>query len=275
LAEAYLLQLRAELAVPTTPSLDEQECTTFAILAEATADGVPLAGQNADLPAFYKEIGVVTEIHSNDDLPAVLMLTPAGQVSYIGINDRGVGVFANYLTCDGWRMGLPRYLLSRLALSQTSVPDAARRIEATRRASSRNLIMLDAHNHALDLECTPTRIGRIEPQKGLLAHSNHFISAELLDAERVEADYLTNTQTRLRRMTELLETNHGKLNVDVMQSILRDRAGYPDAICRMPGDADTDTITFASYIAQPTLKQAWIAVGPPNENSYHRYAFSD
>src|SRR4051812_28737566 len=59
LAQAYLLQLRAEVATlgPWTDEVAEanDECTTFAILPEATASGVGLVGQNADLPAFYRE----------------------------------------------------------------------------------------------------------------------------------------------------------------------------------------------------------------------------
>src|SRR5262249_18226398 len=181
LAEAYLLQLRAEVAAPATappaplPLLagaadGGDECTGFAILAEATSDGVPLVGQNADLPAFYSEVSVVLEIVP-DDAPAVLMLTPAGQVSYLGINAHGLGVFANFLTCDGWRIGYPRYLLSRLALTWETVEEAIALVRSVPRASSRNLLMLDARGTAADLETTPTRDARLDPENGLLAHA--------------------------------------------------------------------------------------------------------
>jgi isopenicillin-N N-acyltransferase-like protein len=277
LAEACLLQLRAELAVPITaalpPSEEGQECTTFAVLNGATADRTPLIGQNADLPMFYREISVVVEVHS-DDLPAVLMLTPAGQVSYISINDQGVGAFANFLTCDGWRIGFPRYLLTRLVLTQSSIQDTSRLVESIHRASSRNLIMLDGHNQAVDLEITPICIGRLEPQNGVLAHTNHFISEELLDWERSPEPSVGNSRIRLSRIWELMETNRGRLDVEMMQSILCDRTCYPDALCRMPGDKDSDTITFASVIAQPTLGQMWIALGPPNQHIYRCYSFS-
>ncbi len=282
LAEAYLLQLRAEVAAPVAggaaprladPADAGDECTTFAILAGATRDGVPLVGQNADLPAFYREIGVMLEIVP-DDAPAVLMLTPAGQVSYIGMNDRGLGVFANFLTCDGWRLGFPRYFLSRLALTHETVEDAIAAVRAVPRASSRNLIMLDAHGVAADLETTPTRDVRLDPENDLLAHSNHYVAASLRDEERVSASYLPNTQTRLARMRELLAANHGQLDAARMQAILRDRATYPDTLCRAPGDAaDSDTITFASVIAAPTRGELWVAVGPPHEHPYQRHAF--
>lgn len=278
LAETYVLQLRAELAVKTArPGFGEagDECTTFAVLPEATADGAPLIGQNADLPAFYKEIGVVVELVF-DDMPRVLMLTPAGQVSYIGINDRGLGVFANFLTCDGWRVGFPRYLLSRLALTKETIADAIGAVRAVPRASSRNLIMLDAHDAAADLETTPIRDARLDPEDGLLAHANHYVAPELIAEERSPARQVANSRVRLARMEEFLRQERGRLDAESMQTILRDRACFPDALCRLPEDDPTsDTITFASVISEPAKGQMRIAVGPPNEHPYRRYAFSE
>ena len=270
LAEAYLLQLRAELA---TPVVENDECTGFAILAEATSDGAPLIGQNADLPAFYAQIGVVAELVP-DDQPAILMLLPAGQVSYIGINDAGVGCCANFLTCDGWRMGLPRYFLSRLALTQTTVDDAVAVVRSVRRASSRNLLLLDSHGAAADLETTPTRDARLDPEDGLLAHANHYVAPDLLDEERSPAPTVANSRVRQARMEALLRERRGELNAEVMHSILRDRACHPDNLCRQPGDLDTDVITFASVIAEPTRGRLTVAVGPPHEHAYVTHTFS-
>jgi isopenicillin-N N-acyltransferase-like protein len=277
LAEAYLLQLRAELA--GTPGLHEaesgDECTTFAILPEATANGSPLIGQNADLPAFYREIGVLVELIA-DDAPGVLMLTPAGQVSYIGINDRGLGVFANFLTCDGWRVGYPRYLLSRLALTKETVDDAIAAVRSVPRASSRNLIMLDAQGTAADLETTPTRDARLDPVDGLLTHANHYTATELLAEERSLVRNVANSRVRQERMAELLAEKRGALDADAMETILRDRVCYPDAICRQPGDDPTsDVITFASVIAEPAAGRMRVAVGPPDAHPYRQYPFAN
>jgi len=276
LDDAYLLQLRAELSSPSVlrAFAETAECTTFAALAEATSDGVPLVGQNADLPALYQGIGVVLEIVP-DDMPAVLMLTPAGQVSYIGINDCGLGIFANFLTCDDWRVGFPRYLLSRLGLTCETADDAIAAMRAVPRASSRNMLLLDAHGVAADLETTPLRDARLDPANGLLAHSNHYVAEALHDAERVTGAQLANSRIRLARMNALLAERRGQLNAEVMETLMRDRADYPDALCRMPGDnADSDIITFASVIAAPTRGEMRVAVGPPNTHPYRRYAFT-
>src|SRR5699024_5940925 len=57
---AYFLQLRAEMIQHFKNS--DHECTTFALKSEVTKDGIPLAGQNSDLPSFYRECFVVVEI---------------------------------------------------------------------------------------------------------------------------------------------------------------------------------------------------------------------
>jgi isopenicillin-N N-acyltransferase-like protein len=254
LEEAYLLQLRAELA-NTAGIYDDigDECTTFAILAKETSNSSPLIGQNADLPAFYSRIGVVIEIVS-DDHPPVLMLTPAGQVSYIGINGNGLGVFANFLTCDGWRLGFPRYLLSRLALTHHTV---------------------DAAIAAIDLETTPTRSARLRPGLGFIAHANHYVAPSLLGEERYAEARRENSCIREGRMIELLAVNRGNLDAALMQEILRDRATAPDTLSRAPEDDPTrDVISFASVIAEPAEGQMWIAVGPPHEHPYRCYTFS-
>jgi isopenicillin-N N-acyltransferase-like protein len=249
----------------------DHECTTFAVLPEASADGAPLIGQNVDLPPFYAECSVVVEMIP-DEGPAFLMLTPAGQVSFIGINNQGLGVFGNFLTCDGWRVGFPRYMLSRLALTKASVDEAVSLLQHMHRASSRNLIMLDATGKAIDLEVIPACIAQIEPVNGLLAHSNHFVSERLLDQEKKVGEDLINSKTRLQRMQDLLASNHGHIDVQVMQDILRDRASAPHTLCRMPGDFGTG-VTSASVIAEPSKGQLWIAVGPPNQYEYKRYTF--
>jgi isopenicillin-N N-acyltransferase-like protein len=296
LEEAYLLQLRAEAAaVPTAgpaplrgdpvataagplPRLTADddagdECTSVAVLPEA-AGQAGLIAHNADLPQFYREVGVVLEIVP-DDAPAVLMLTPVGQVSYIGMNDRGLAVVANYLTCDGWRVGFPRYLLSRVALTHRTVDEAIAAVSAIPRASSRNLVMLDAEGTAADLETTPTSDARLDPEDGVLAHANHYVAPDLLAEERASPEYVGNSQTRMGRIRELAVERRGQLDVAGAQEILQDRTCYPDTLCREPDDSPgRDVMTFASLVAVPAQRELWVAVGPPNRHAYQRHTFT-
>ncbi|RBP84530.1 acyl-CoA:6-aminopenicillanic acid acyl transferase [Cytobacillus firmus] len=279
LGESYLLQVRAELN--KIFQTNQTECTTFAVASEVTADGSPLIGQNADLPAFYGELSIVIE-SIPDQGPATMMLTPAGQISFIGINDAGVGAFGNFVTCDGWRVGFPRYFLTKLALTCSTVAEAVNLVDIVYRSSSRNLLMLDKQGGIADVETIPSKISLIEAKNGILAHSNHFVSPQLLDEERLTGIELENSRVRIARMEEMLDANRGKLNAEVMQDILRDRGSFPHCLCQIegdegmqaPGEKATDIITFASVIAEPAKGHLWIAIGPPDQYEYKKYSFS-
>ena len=246
--EAYMLQLRAELQ--TTDFAEEgsataaeareaiaNECTTFAISGEVTADGIPIAGQNADLPAPTRDLGIIMKISHDDDRPDILMLTPAGQISYIGISGNRMAAFANFINTTGWRAGYPRYLFSRTALEEDSVDSARKRLAPIRRASSRNLIVMEESGYALDFELAVERQGVIEQEEGVITHANHFVSPDVLDEEQAKGDRLRNSCTRQDRMSELIEGKRGSVTLEDTMSFFRDRANEPDAICRYEGMA--------------------------------------
>lgn len=237
-----------------------------------TADGVPIAGQNADLPAGARDVGIVMKVVPNDR-PAILMLTPAGQVSYIGMNDRGMSVFANFINTGGWRAGFPRYLLSRTVLENESIDDALAKLATIPRASSRNVLIMDRAGDAIDIELAVEREARLDPVDGVIAHSNHFVAAELHDCETATEGRLRNSCLRLDRMRELILSESGSITPQTAMGYCRDRANVPDAICRHLGDAPDDSITFASVIARPSLGEMLVAPGPPDEYEYTRYTF--
>lgn len=276
--EAYLLQVRAEI---NRCFKSENECTTFAVAPESTKCGSTIIGQNADLPEFYSSVAIIKEVEPEEG-KATLMLTPAGQVSYIGINNAGMGVFANFLECEGWGEGYPRYMFSRFALTHDSVEEAVKSIRSLPRASSRNLIMSDKNGVIANLETTVTKDALLEPENGMLAHANHYLSNELSNEERSKGFLLNNSRIRQQRMEQLLRGKRGEITADIMKEILRDRENYPNCLCQVPGDESMqapgdsggDIVTFASVIAEPELGRMWVAMGPPNEYEYHLYSFT-
>lgn len=282
LEDAFILQLRAELAVAPGEDGTEQaamarellahECTTFAISGKHTADGVPISGQNADLPAGTRDVALVARIAPNEK-PSLLMLTPAGQISYIGINDQGMSVFANFLNTGHWRAGFPRYLLSRSVLEHDSIDDALARLATIPRASSRNVLMMERSGKAVDMEFAVEREARLNTDDGVIAHSNHFVAPEMSDCEMATGDRHNNSCLRLDRMRALIASQSGSITPETAMGFCRDRANVPDAICRHLGDGPDDYITFASIIARPSEGEMWVAPGPPDQHMYARFAF--
>ncbi|MCU0486131.1 MAG: C45 family peptidase [Anaerolineales bacterium] len=273
LEQAYFLQLRAEIESAFSTRTSHSECTSFMIRHDASADGQPLAGQNADLPAFYADMLVVMEVIAND-LPAILMVIPAGQVSYLGMNQHGLCAFANYISCTGWRPGFPRYFLSRLALTTPEVHAAQALLQPIYRASSRNLLLVDANSQAVDIEFAVERQARLEINGNTFVHANHFDAPVMGSEETSSPKDLHNSHVRLKRLQELLAEQYGQLDAAHMQEILRDRVMHPDPLSIEPGDdPEHDYITVCSIIAEPLKHQLWATAGPPSLYPYQRYSF--
>ena len=153
--------------------------------------------------------------------------------------------------------------------------DAIAAVRAIPRASSRNLLLLDAEGAAADLETTPTGDARLDPEDGILAHANHYVAPALRSEERATPEYVRNSQTRMGRIRELAAERRGRLDGDGVQALLRDRACYPDTLCREPDDSPgRDVMTFASLVAVPERRELWVAVGPPNQHAYRRHTFT-
>jgi isopenicillin-N N-acyltransferase like protein len=264
-----VLQLRAEL-MRASDRKSEHECTSFAVVGSASRDGGTIAGQNADLPAMYRDLLVLVRRHGDGDRPRLATLTPAGQIGYHGMNEAGVAVFANFLYSGGWRVGVPRYLLTRVALAQPDRESAAAAVERTPRASSRNLMIADTSG-AVDVETATTASARLEPENGLLAHANHHVAPALEPLEQADETGLRNSRRRLERMQTLLEADRGQIDVPAMARVLRDRDGVPDALCRASGEWPDEVITIASTIAEVEARRLWIAIGPPHLAAYHPY----
>jgi isopenicillin-N N-acyltransferase-like protein len=191
------------------------------------------------------------------------------------MNASGLCVLANYLVCDGWRQGFPRYCLSRLALTQDTVGKAEQLLLKVERASSRNLLMVDSCGEILDLEFAVERHGRLTATDGRFVHANHFLSPDLLSEERASPVDLSNSKQRLIRLQTLIEHEFGSLSVERLQSFLRDRGTYPDPICIESGDpGQGDEMTVASLITDPAHRCLWAAVGPPSKHRFTCYSFS-
>lgn len=267
-SEAWLLQLRAEAVRMLDSPVAEAECTSFGVTGPATATGTTIAGQNGDLPGRYQDLLVLIR-RADPRHPRYLTLTPAGQLAWHGMNEDGLAVFANFLLSGGWRIGIPRYLFTRVALVQRSVSEAATELRALRRASSRNLLLADEHQ-VVDVELTVDDSRLIEARDGRLAHTNHFLASP--GWEKSTGDYLEDSRVRLQRIETLL-AGVESIDVTVAQEILRDRASYPYTISRIEEDLPnrTDFVTVASTIAEVHERRLWVALGPAHAGTYRVY----
>lgn len=273
LAELLLLQARAEVLrahrAGTTGAGTGLECTTFAVGGRRTAGGGVLFGQNVDLVPFVEEFGVVVRQYPKD-APAALLYTSAGLLGHNGFNEAGVGICANFVDDPaGWGPGLPRYLLSRLALRQETAATALAAALAPPRAASRNLLIADGGGTFIDAECLRDRVGVIRGTDDLLVHANHLESPELQGLEAPSE----NSLCRRRRLEDLVTSTVEPLTAARMRDFCRDHANQPHSVCAhaFPGRA---VKTVASVIGDLAAHELHACKGSPCQAPYATYTLA-
>jgi acyl-CoA:6-aminopenicillanic acid acyl transferase len=266
-SEALLLQVRQEVAHVARFGAVDLECTSFAVSGPYTRAGTTFAGQNADLAGGIEAFSAVVTFAVTGK-PAVMMLVPAGQISYLGISSEGLSADANFLRSAGWRTGFPRYLLTRLAIEQPTLKAAVDAALTPRRASSRNLLLADRTGAMVDIETTAQEHG-LAWGDGCLVHANHHVLPGMAGHETATAEERHNSGCRQDRIAALMEEHRGRIDATVLKTVLRDHANRPHSICAHPGERVS--YSFASIVSDLEAGAMEVAVGPPCEHDYVRY----
>jgi len=245
------------------------ECTSFAVLPEASGGSVTYVGQNWDYRAGIIDSIVVIRAKEQDGT-RVIGLAEAGQVIRNGMNSHGIGLCANNLQSiyDSAGVGIPSTFMRRAVLRCRSFKEAVETVKKAARAVSCNYMLASAEGAAVDLETYPGGVDEIHPTQGIVAHANHFVVQSHIHA--------LETSPRGDRLQELLSAKRGSIDVAHIMKCLCDHANYPQAICRHPRDVtiplEYRSITVGSAIYDLTRGVALVAAGPPCEAEYVKYS---
>lgn len=260
------INCRSELLyAPLAP----QECTAFSLLPPATAEGAVLAGQNWDYIRSQREAVVVLHIGGQAGVPDILLFTEAGMIGGKGMNSEGLSLMLNALSTSKYAKGLPLHVRMRRILEQHTMEAGYKAAVAGGHPSPANLILTHRDGLSLDLEINCDGIDVLQPKKGVIVHTNHFIGPKFSCRPHAASG---NTYTRLQRIDALLSERTG-LTVEDAQKALCDHAGYPYSICkhadpRAEKDAMQQGATNYSLIMNLTEGTAYFAWGTPCENPY-------
>lgn len=256
-----------------------RECTTAAILPQATANGHTLLAQNWDQRGRMQANTVIIEQHTTGE-PALLFLTEAGSLFRHGLNDLGVGVVGNALRSDQEAKavnGMPTPVARRRALRTGSLAEAQAAIDATPRAHSGNHIVADATGVAVDLETVPGRVFAVDPTEGIVVHANHFVNEEAVSClvDEIRPAHPT-TVDRYCNLRDALAADRGTLTVEAVMEALRNHVGFPKSVCSHTQDPASPKAswTLASSVIDLTERRMWTAPGPACIGTYTEYSFS-
>jgi len=262
-AEIVALNVRSEILNWGTDG-----CTSLGVSYPATYKGNTMIGQNWDQQPRLGHLAVL-RVHQSPK-PTVLLAVEPGMVGKFGLNSAGIGLGANLLFWPRSDLGFPVRALERKVLDCGKLEQA---IDLTRNAQVSFAFAFSMgsadEDGLMGVELTPKGPFLIPPEKGILVHTNHFLTEPgVHDASR---EKLPDTLYRFQRAKELLAERFGTIGVREIMSILKDHRHYPRSICRhLEADKEppVEWSTLVSLVLDLRSRTMYLAQGHPCRNSY-------
>ena len=259
--------------------VDAHECTSAACLPEVTADGHTLLGRNWDQDLRLVDNAIVVTVRP-DDGAHLVMLTEAGILFRDGVNEAGIGVTGNSLSCeqDGKDvLGMPVSVIRRRMLRHASMAKAAHEVFTAPRSYSINHLLAASGGGAIDLEAAPRDVFWVVPEDGVLVHSNHFLDPRASVTVRDDGPRKNpSTLYRHLRVRQHLTERSGSVTVSDMRAAFSDHFGWPESVCSHPkheNDAHP-TGTVASIVMDLDARSMHITPHPICESEGTTYALA-
>lgn len=268
LEELVLLQIRNQLQPEK-----EAGCTSFALAPQTPSQGA-VVGQNWDNdPALDPFTVVLTR--RPEGKPALMNVTQAGLIAYIGLNSEGLGLCMNSLPAPSRLLGVPHYFTVRGIFEATSLDGAVAAVARAQRAIPANIIIASPQGPA-DLEVTVDQVHVLRDQgSGLVTHTNHCLHPELTSINESFPE-LIQSGPRKERLDHLLQNAGGPLGLETLKQALRDHQDYPHSICRHANDHPTTGywVSVFSVIIEANAGRLHLSRGNPCTSPYETYSLN-
>ncbi|MFJ6618290.1 C45 family autoproteolytic acyltransferase/hydrolase [Kitasatospora sp. NPDC091335] len=244
--EAWLLQLRRELLGYSRVTAGD--CTTY-----ASVRGGPVLAQTVDLNGNLDDQIAVLAV--SGPRHRSLVLSFAGLLGYLGVNDAGIAVGLNLVLGGEWEPGVPPYLAIRHVLdSADSVDHAVELLCGLPLASSRSFTVC-GEERAVCVESLGRERSVLEDADP--AHTNHFLDARFAGRDEINVFAKNSSRRRLDAVREAGIPAAG------------DTAGHhrllstPPVLVRDNGDIRRER-TVAAVVLRPDLRELRLWPGDPS-----------
>jgi len=198
------------------------------------------------------------------------MITEAGIIGKIGLNEKGVGCTLNAIKAKGVDFAkLPCHLALRTVLESSSRQAAIAALEKSGVASACHILIADSTG-GTGLECSSEDIVPLPMSKdGIVTHTNHYI-AKHAEAVVEAHDWVPDTKFRLSRIRELVgaATKEEEPSVGAVERMLRDEMeeeGPKGAAINRREKKSGDIATLFSVIMDLRAAKGRVVEGRPTE----------
>lgn len=278
----YSLYAREAMNLRQSTDFPEQEgCTLWGLMPEATASGACMIGQNWDWLAGLRGHVVVKRVkRSGTGKPDYVGFTEAGIVGCkMGVNSAGVGLCIAGLVSEtegGTQLRKPVHVRCAEILDAASFADAIRPVVQTDRFCSSNFMLGHGDGEIIDIEATRDYCAYLYPESGVVTHANHL---EVERRTRSEFERITPSSLfRARRVRRGFDAAKPAIDLAVIRQVMSDHFSAPSSVClhrdmRLPEARRNSTV--ASIAIDLTNRVLWATDGEPCENPFQRFALDE
>lgn len=262
-------------------SVDKDHCSAVGVA--ATNDHPAYVAQNVDIDTFMHGYQVLLHIQETADTPEQYVLSCAGFIGFVGMNNKGVGVVINALTdLNNCVDGLPVTFVTRGLLNKKSGAAALAFVKQVKHATGQNYI-IGAGNEVFNYEASANLVVQFNPvaDQKLVYHTNHsLVNHDVkpwMEAyhERVLSGKgpMTNSQTRYAALERRLATTGIRLSPELVKETLRSKDDARFPVC-VAYNKDALGFTFSSVLftlgARPSVQ---VTYGSPDQSEYQEHFF--
>lgn len=255
-------------------------CTSMAAFGEATASGSLYHARNLDHIGMidWAEHGFVVIYEPDQGYPFITHIYPIHAGTMQAMNNQGITVSVNYSLVDRSDNSLDGmamvFLIRQIVQYASTLDEAIEIVLNTPRTFGLNILISDSKvPDAVVLE--------VDPNRYAIRRGNDQV---LYTANRYNSEYMQQFQTpgwlasarRENRLSQFFADNHGKVTVESLVNLLRDRnepgsVGYDGLV-----DGINNAGSLLSCVFSPNEQMMWISIIDDQRGSpdTELYAFS-
>jgi isopenicillin-N N-acyltransferase like protein len=262
-------------------SVDKDHCSAVGVA--ATKEHPTFVAQNVDIDTYMHGYQVLLHIAETEDTPEQYVMSCAGFIGFVGMNNKNVGVVINALTdLNNSVEGLPVTFVTRGLLSKNSGKKAIEFVENVKHASGQNYI-IGTQEEVVNFEASANEVVTFNPvaDKKIVYHTNHSLANH--DVKPWMQDYhdmvlsgsgrQTNSTTRFEALERRLTGSGVWPTPEVVKATLRSKDSERYPVC-VSYDSKAYGYTFSSVLFtigdKPSVQ---VTYGSPDQSDYQEHFF--
>ena len=204
-------------------------CTSFAVSHEP-GTARTLVGQTYDMPELHQDYLVLLRL-TPEQGPRQLVFSFAGVVGAGGLNEAGIGLSINFLSCRDVGMGKLHSCVVREVLASANLGEALTAPVVPPRAGGAHYLVADDSGSVVSVETTGKQFQAIYPQDNVYGHTNHYLTAGLKEREVIRPQAIGSSLARYASLSRYFREKAAQVDLTQLQELTRNHTSFPRSIC--------------------------------------------